>query len=154
MKAKDASVAGLTKGIEYLFGKYGVSYVKGTGTIVGEHEVKVEPINGGEPHTLHTQNIIIATGSEATPLRGLEIDEKRIVTSTGAIALTEVPKEMIVIGGGIIGLEMVRLEIYARIVLTNCNLRLGFCMVETWFRSYSCGVYRPDWWTWNGCGHF
>lgn len=114
MKAKDSSVTGLTKGIEYLFGKYGVSYVKGTGTLVGEHEVKVEPIDGGEPHTLHTKNIIIATGSESTPLRGLEIDEKRIVTSTGAIALTEVPKEMVVIGGGIIGLEMVRLEIYAR----------------------------------------
>jgi len=108
MKAKEDSVTGLTKGIEYLFKKNGVDYVKGTATIVGENEIKVAPIDGGEPQTLHAKNIIIATGSEATPFPGLEIDEKRIVTSTGAIALTEVPKKMIVIGGGIIGLEMVR----------------------------------------------
>src|SRR5690606_8392959 len=107
MKAKETSVAGLTKGIESLFKKNGVEYVKGTGTIVGEHEIKVAPIEGSEPISLRAKNIIIATGSEATPFPGLEIDEKRIVTSTGAIALTEVPKKMVVIGGGIIGLEMV-----------------------------------------------
>jgi len=106
MKAKETSVTGLTKGIEFLFKKNGVDYVKGTGTIVGEHEIKVNPIDGGEPQTLKAKNIIIATGSEATPFPGLNIDEKRIVTSTGAIALTEVPKKMVVIGGGIIGLEM------------------------------------------------
>lgn len=106
MKAKEQSVSGLTKGIEGLFKKNGVDYVKGTGTIVGEHEIKVAPIEGDEPITLKAKNIIIATGSEATPFPGLEIDEKRIVTSTGAIALTEVPKKMVVIGGGIIGLEM------------------------------------------------
>lgn len=106
MKAKETSVSGLTKGIEGLFKKNGVEYVKGTGTIVGEHEIKVAPIEGSEPISLRAKNIIIATGSEATPFPGLEIDEKRIVTSTGAIALTEVPKKMVVIGGGIIGLEM------------------------------------------------
>lgn len=106
MQAKDTSVTGLTLGIESLFKKNGVDYVKGTGTIVGEHEIKVAPINGGEPQTLRAKNIIIATGSEATPFTGLEIDEKRIITSTGAIALTQVPKKMVVIGGGIIGLEM------------------------------------------------
>jgi dihydrolipoamide dehydrogenase len=106
MKAKDQSVSALTKGIEYLFKKNGVDYVKGTGTITGEHEIKVDPLEG-DPQTLRAKNIIIATGSEATPFPGLEIDEKRIVTSTGAIAFTEVPKKMVVIGGGIIGLEMV-----------------------------------------------
>jgi len=106
MKAKETSVTGLTKGIEFLFKKNGVDYVKGTGTIVGEHEIKVAPVDGGETHTLKAKNIIIATGSEATPFPGLEIDEERIVTSTGAIALKEVPKKMVVIGGGIIGLEM------------------------------------------------
>lgn len=107
MAAKDTSIADLTRGIEYLFSQNGVDYVKGTGTLVNEHEIKVAPIDGGEPTTLRAKNIIIATGSEATPFPGLEIDEKRIITSTGAIALTEVPKKMVVIGGGIIGLEMV-----------------------------------------------
>lgn len=106
MQAKETSVTGLTLGIESLFKKNGVEYVKGTGTIVGEHEIKVAPIDGGEPQTLRAKNIIIATGSEATPFPGLEIDEKRIITSTGAIALTQVPEKMVVIGGGIIGLEM------------------------------------------------
>ncbi|KAF8424136.1 hypothetical protein EV426DRAFT_533342 [Tirmania nivea] len=106
MQAKEASVTGLTLGIESLFKKNGVDYVKGTGTIVGKHEIKVAPIDGDEPQTLRAKNIIIATGSEATPFPGLEIDEKRIITSTGAIALTKVPKKMVVIGGGIIGLEM------------------------------------------------
>lgn len=107
MKAKDTSVSSLTKGIEFLFKKNGVDYVKGTGTLVGEHEVKVNPVEGGEAQTLRAKNIILATGSEATPFPGLTIDEQRVVTSTGAIALKEVPKKMVVIGGGIIGLEMV-----------------------------------------------
>lgn len=107
MKAKDTSVVGLTTGIEYLFKKNGVDYIKGTGTLTGEHEIKVNPIEGGEVQTLRAKNIILATGSEATPFPGLTIDEKRIVTSTGAIALEQVPKKMLVIGGGIIGLEMV-----------------------------------------------
>ena len=63
-------------------------------------------LDGGD-RTLKGKNIIIATGSEATPFPGLEFDEKRIVSSTGALELKEVPKKMIVIGGGIIGLEMV-----------------------------------------------
>ncbi|KAF8543026.1 hypothetical protein BDD12DRAFT_822527 [Trichophaea hybrida] len=106
MKAKETSVSGLTKGIEYLFKKNGVDYFKGTGTLTGEHEVKINPIEGGEVQTIRAKNIILATGSEATPFPGLTIDEKRVVTSTGAIALEQVPKKMVVIGGGIIGLEM------------------------------------------------
>ena len=106
MSAKDTSVEGLTKGVEFLFKKNNVEYLKGTGSFVGEHEVKVDLLDGGET-TLRARNIIIATGSETSPFPGLEIDEKKVVTSTGAIALEEVPKKMVVIGGGIIGLEMV-----------------------------------------------
>jgi dihydrolipoamide dehydrogenase len=106
MKAKDESVAGLTKGVEFLFKKNKVDYIKGAGAFVDEHTVKVNLTEGGEMD-VKGKNIIIATGSESTPFPGLEIDEKKVVTSTGAIALTEVPKKMVVIGGGIIGLEMV-----------------------------------------------
>ncbi|KAK0610503.1 hypothetical protein B0T17DRAFT_500389 [Bombardia bombarda] len=105
MKAKDLSVSGLTKGVEFLLKKNGVEYIKGTGTFKDEHTISVQLNDGGETSVVG-KNILIATGSEATPFPGLEIDEKRVVTSTGAIALKEVPKKMLVIGGGIIGLEM------------------------------------------------
>ena len=110
MKAKETSVSGLTKGVEFLFKKNNVEYISGTGTFVGEHEIKVNLVKGGE-QTLRGKNIIIATGSEATPFPGLEVDEKKVITSTGAIALDKVPKKMAVIGGGIIGLEMVGTQI-------------------------------------------
>lgn len=105
MKAKDGSVDGLTKGIEFLLKKNGVDYYKGTGSFVDQNSVKVNKLEGGE-ETLRGKNIFIATGSESTPFPGLTIDEKRIITSTGALELEEVPKKMVVIGGGIIGLEM------------------------------------------------
>ena len=106
MKAKEDSVSGLTKGIEFLFKKNKVDYIKGTGSFASEHEVRVNLIDGGET-SVRGKNIIIATGSETTPFPGLELDETKVVSSTGAIALKEVPKRMVVIGGGIIGLEMV-----------------------------------------------
>lgn len=106
MKAKDTAVEGLTKGVEFLLKKNGAEYIKGTGSFVDANTVKVVLNDGGEK-TLRAKNIIIATGSEATGFPGLNIDEKRIVSSTGALALAEVPKKMTVIGGGIIGLEMV-----------------------------------------------
>lgn len=106
MKAKDESVAGLTKGVEFLFKKNNVDYIKGTGSFVNEHEVRINLVEGGETQ-IKGKNIVIATGSESTPFPGLKIDEKKVITSTGAIALEEVPKRMVVIGGGIIGLEMV-----------------------------------------------
>ena len=106
MKAKDESVSGLTKGVEFLFKKNKVDYIKGTGSFADEHSINVNLLDGGETQ-IKGKNIVIATGSETTPFPGLEIDEKRVVTSTGAIALSEVPKKMVVIGGGIIGLEMV-----------------------------------------------
>ncbi|KAI5857284.1 dihydrolipoyl dehydrogenase mitochondrial precursor [Durotheca rogersii] len=105
MKAKETSVSGLTKGIEYLFKKNGVEYIKGTGSFASEHEIKVQLNDGGETSVVG-KNILIATGSEATPFPGLDVDEKRVVTSTGALSLEKIPEKMIVIGGGIIGLEM------------------------------------------------
>ena len=105
MKAKDTSVAGLTKGVEFLLKKNGAEYVKGTGSFVDENTVKVALNDGGE-QTIRAKNFLIATGSDATPFPGLEVDEKRVITSTGAIALEKVPESMLVIGGGIIGLEM------------------------------------------------
>jgi dihydrolipoamide dehydrogenase len=105
MKAKDQSVSGLTKGVEFLFKKNGVEYIKGEGSFINENQLKINLNDGGET-TIGAKNIIIATGSEPSPFPGLEIDEKRVVSSNGAIALEKVPEQMIVIGGGIIGLEM------------------------------------------------
>ncbi|KAM0448631.1 hypothetical protein ACHAPV_010008 [Trichoderma viride] len=105
MKAKDTSVNSLTKGVEFLLKKNGAEYIKGTGSFINEHEIKVDLNDGGES-VIRGKNILIATGSEATPFPGLTVDEKRVVTSTGAIALEKVPETMTVIGGGIIGLEM------------------------------------------------
>jgi len=105
MKAKDTAVSGLTKGVEFLLKKNGVEYIKGAGSFANENDIKVALNEGGET-TVRGKNILIATGSEATPFPGLEIDEKRVITSTGAIALDKIPGTMVVIGGGIIGLEM------------------------------------------------
>jgi dihydrolipoamide dehydrogenase len=107
MKAKETSVNGLTKGVEFLFKKNGVDYIKGTGAFKDEHTIAVNLSDGGETQ-IKGKNILIATGSESTPFPGLTIDEEKVITSTGAIALKRVPKKMVVIGGGIIGLEMVR----------------------------------------------
>lgn len=105
MKAKDTAVTGLTKGVEFLLKKNGVEYLKGEGTFVNENEIKVALNDGGETR-VRGKNILIATGSEATPFPGLEIDEKRVITSTGALSLEKIPESMVVVGGGIIGLEM------------------------------------------------
>jgi dihydrolipoamide dehydrogenase len=106
MKAKDTSVHGLTKGVEYLFKKNNVEWIKGAGRFEDEHTIAVDLTDGGST-TLKGKNIIIATGSEASPFPGMTIDEEKVITSTGAIALKQIPKKMVVIGGGIIGLEMV-----------------------------------------------
>lgn len=106
MKAKDTAVKQLTGGIEMLFKKNGVKYYKGNGSFIDEHQIKVDPIEGGEEATLEAKNIIIATGSEPTPFPGIKVDQERIVDSTGALSLTEIPKRLAIIGGGIIGLEM------------------------------------------------
>ena len=104
MAKKDEIVKGLTQGIEGLFKKNKVSYFKGFGTIVTKNEVTIR--SNGKDQNIKADNIIISTGSEVTPLAGVEIDEERIVSSTGAIALKKIPKKMILIGAGVIGLEL------------------------------------------------
>lgn len=96
-----------------LFKKNGVTYLKGHGAFKDEKTLTVKPIDGSEPYEVSADNITIATGSVPTPFPGIEIDEERIVTSTGALSLKEVPKKMAIIGGGIIGLEMA--SVYSRI---------------------------------------
>jgi dihydrolipoamide dehydrogenase len=105
MAQKDASVGTLTKGVEFLFKKNKADWVKGAGKIVGPGKVEVTGEDGAVT-TLETANIVIAAGSEPAPLPGVTIDGKRIVDSTGALMLPEVPKRLIVIGAGIIGLEL------------------------------------------------
>ena len=105
MKQKADSVAGLTKGIEFLFRKNKVDWLKGFGRIGGPGKVVVRADDGSE--TQHNaRNIVIATGSIPAPLAGVEVDQTRIVDSTGALSLAEVPRRMIVIGAGVIGLEL------------------------------------------------
>ncbi|ODN96445.1 dihydrolipoyl dehydrogenase [Cryptococcus wingfieldii CBS 7118] len=106
LAAKDASVKALTGGIEtYLFKKNGIDYIKGEGSFESAGVINVKLSEGGETQ-VNAKNVVIATGSEVTPFPGLEIDEERIVSSTGALDLKEVPKKMVVIGGGVIGLEL------------------------------------------------
>ncbi len=104
-KQKDDSVGALTKGIEFLFKKNKVEWVKGFGRIAGPGKVAVAAEDGSET-VLEARNIVIATGSEPSRLPGVEVDQTRIVDSTGALALNAVPKSMIVIGAGVIGLEL------------------------------------------------
>jgi dihydrolipoamide dehydrogenase len=104
MSNKDKIVGDLTKGIEFLFKKNKVDYLKGLGTI--EKAGAVVVTEGKKKTTYETKNIVIATGSDSAPLPGVEVDEKQIVTSTGALALPKVPKHLVVIGGGVIGLEL------------------------------------------------
>lgn len=105
MTQKDGSVTTLTRGVEFLFRKNKVDWVKGDGKIAGPGKVEVSGADGAVT-TLEASNIVIATGSEPAPLPGVTIDGKRIVDSTGALALPEVPKRLIVVGAGIIGLEL------------------------------------------------
>jgi len=109
MGRKDKVVGEFTKGIEFLFRKNKVTYLKGLGRLLGGGKVEVIPPdlnNGGKGETVTAKHIIIATGSDVTPLKGVEIDEKQIVSSTGALALEKVPEHLVVIGGGVIGLEL------------------------------------------------
>lgn len=108
MQSKEKAVTGLTGGIEYLFKKNKVHYSRGWGKFASPHEVEVD-LNDGGKEVYKCKNIIIATGSEPNSLpaaTGLATDEQFVVSSTGALSLKEIPKKMVVVGGGVIGLEM------------------------------------------------
>lgn len=105
MAHKDKTVSELTKGIEFLFKKNKVTYIAGTAKLAGQGQVEVR-LNEGGAQVLVASHIVIATGSAPASLPGINIDEERIVSSTGALALPQVPKHLLVVGGGVIGLEL------------------------------------------------
>ena len=104
MMNKSKSVQVLTKGVEFLLKKNKVSYIKGKGVLFSKNDVVV--YENGKKTSYKAKNIVIATGSSPSSVPGIEINEKNIISSTGAISLEKVPKSLIVIGGGYIGLEM------------------------------------------------
>ncbi len=104
MSNKEKSITVLTKGVEFLFKKNKVTYLKGKGVLFSNNEVVV--YEEGKKNVYKTKNIVLATGSSPTSLPGLEIDEKNIVSSTGALSFSKIPTELVIIGAGYIGLEM------------------------------------------------
>jgi dihydrolipoamide dehydrogenase len=100
----DKTVKSNVDGVAYLFKKNKIDWIKGAAAFTGPNTIAVT--GAGEPRTITAKHIVIATGSEVAPLPGIAIDEKTIVSSTGALALSQVPKKLVVIGGGYIGLEM------------------------------------------------
>ena len=104
MMNKSKSVQVLTKGVEFLFKKNKVTYIKGKGVLFSKNDVVV--YENGKKTSYKSKNIVIATGSSSSSVPGIEINEKNIISSTGAISLEKVSKSMVVIGGGYIGLEM------------------------------------------------
>jgi dihydrolipoyl dehydrogenase len=105
MKFKDEGVDGNVKGVEYLLKKNKIDAYRGTGTIAAPGKVEVKS-EDGKSQTLEAKAIVIATGSDVARLKGIDIDEKRIVSSEGALALAKVPEKLLVIGAGVIGLEL------------------------------------------------
>jgi dihydrolipoamide dehydrogenase len=105
MAFKDEGVSGNVKGVDFLFKKNKIESVRGTGRIVAPGKVEVTG-EDGKTQALEAKTIVIATGSDVAKLKGIEIDEKRIVSSTGALTLDKVPEKLLVIGAGVIGLEL------------------------------------------------
>jgi dihydrolipoamide dehydrogenase len=105
MTYKENGIIGNTQGIDFLFKKNKVEALHGSAMIVAPGKIEVSLLAGGK-RTLNTKNIVIATGSESTPLRGVDIDEKLVVSSTGALEFDAVPKHLLIVGAGIIGLEL------------------------------------------------
>lgn len=127
MAQKEKAVRTLTGGIEMLFKKNKVIGVKGEAKLKGPNQVLVTGPDGKE-ETWKAKHIVLATGSDIIPLPGLAVDEKTVVSSTGALGLQQVPKRMVVIGGGVIGLELV--------LHTMCNvLMLGLGVESAGLRS-------------------
>ena len=104
MNFKQQGIDGNVKGVEFLMKKNKVDVLKGTGKILGTGKVEVSA--DGKSQTIETKNIVIATGSDIARLKGIEIDEKRIVSSTGALSLDKVPGKLLIVGAGVIGLEL------------------------------------------------
>ena len=104
MSNKNKSIQVLTKGVEFLFKKNKVTYIKGKGVLFSKNDILVYDNN--KKTNYKSKNIVIATGSQVVSLPGIEIDEHNIISSTGALSLNSVPKKLAVIGGGYIGLEM------------------------------------------------
>ncbi len=104
MSNKDSSVSTLTKGVEFLFKKNKVTYIKGVGSFIGKNEILVK--NDKSEIKIKTDKTIISTGSEPLSLPGIDFDEEKILSSTGALNISKLPKKMVVVGGGYIGLEM------------------------------------------------
>src|SRR6266403_173527 len=105
MKFKQRGIDGNVKGVEFLMKKNKIDVISGKGKILGTGKVEVAG-NDGKTQTVETKNIVIATGSNIAPLKGIEIDEKRIVSSTGALSLDRVPERLLIVGAGVIGLEL------------------------------------------------
>ena len=105
MAFKDQGVEGNVRGVDFLFKKNKIDAFFGSGRIVAPGKVEVND-EGGKAQTLEAKSIVIATGSDVVRLKGIDIDEKHIVSSTGALSLAEVPRHLLVIGAGIIGLEL------------------------------------------------
>ena len=104
MANKNKSDQVLTKGVEFLFKKNKVTYIKGKGVLFSKNDVLV--YNNNKKESYKAKNIVIATGSDVASLPGIEINEKNIISSSGALSLNEVPNKLVIIGGGYIGLEM------------------------------------------------
>ena len=105
LKYKEKGVEGNVKGVEYLFKKNKIETFHGAGRITAPGKVEVKA-DDGKTQTLETKNIVIATGSDVARLPGIDIDEKRVVSSTGALDLVKVPQKLLIVGAGIIGLEL------------------------------------------------
>ncbi|KYK46983.1 dihydrolipoyl dehydrogenase [Bradyrhizobium liaoningense] len=104
MNFKQQGIDGNVKGVEFLMKKNKIDVLKGTGKILGTGKVEVSA--DGKSQVIETKNIVIATGSDIARLKGIEIDEKRIVSSTGALSLDKVPGKLLIVGAGVIGLEL------------------------------------------------
>ncbi|MEQ1768957.1 MAG: dihydrolipoyl dehydrogenase [Devosia sp.] len=106
MVHKDETVSQNVNGVSFLFKKNKITSYQGTGALAGKGRVTITPEKGGTPFSIDSKNIVIATGSVPATLPGITVDEEKIVTSTGALSLKEVPQRLLVIGAGVIGLEL------------------------------------------------
>lgn len=153
LEQKDSVVKALTGGIAGLFKKNKIELLSGHGKITGKNQVTVLKPDGSTAATVNSKNILIATGSEVTPFQGIEIDEQQIVTSTGALSLNPVPKRLIVIGAGVIGLELgsvwQRYVLLLFITLQQCLkivLTIKKIFLQIGIRSDGCGIHDGDRW--------